>query len=128
MDTKVFYVAILSIAIGALMWQLGGFGDLFAGTSPGENLNSGEQVKGESNTSVVDGNFSGDARASDGSLVGLIISGAQDIIDSVTLVLYLPMELAELGLPTWAARPIGSLASVVIGIGLIQLVIGRVFH
>lgn len=128
MDTKVFYVAIVSIAIGGLMWQLGGFADLFAGTAPGDQLDSASDVSDRANDSEINDNFTGDASADDGSLVGLIISGGALFFDTLKLVLFLPGELAAMGLPRWAADPIGDLSAIFISIGAVQAVIGRVYR
>lgn len=125
MDTKVFYIAIISIAIGGLMWQLGGFTDLFAGTSPGDQLDSADDVSERADDAAIRGEFNGSASSSDGNLVGLVISGGSLFVDTVTLVLFLPGELAALGLPSWAADPIGDLSAIFISIGAVQAVVGR---
>lgn len=125
MDTKVFYAGIMAIAIGAAMWQLGGFADLFSASSAGEDLESGSKIEDEANGSAIDGKFQGDASSTDGNLVGMIISGGAEIFSIAAFVLYLPGEIAELGLPEYAAQPVGSLAAIMISIGVIQFVTNR---
>lgn len=125
MKTKVFYIAIVSIAIGGLIWQMGGFGALFTGQSPGGQLGSSDQIQEDANNSAIEGNFTGDANPDNGNLVGLILSGGQRIMDLVGLIVFLPYELMALGLPDWAARPIGQMSVLFISIGVIQMIIGR---
>jgi len=125
MNAKIFYVMIVSIAIGGMIWQMGGFGSLFAGQSPGEQLGSTDEVNESAESSAVEGNFTGDANPDNGNLVGLILSGGRRIMDLMTLVLFLPYELMALGLPSWAATPLGQMATVFISIGVIQFIIGR---
>lgn len=127
MNTKIFYVAVLSIAIGGLMWQLGGFGGLFTAEDPGEGLGTTGNVTEQANDSAIKDDFSGEASSSsdDGGLVGLIVSGGQNIMGMLTIVVYLPYDLISLGLPPYAAEPIGNLAAILVSIGGIQLIIGR---
>lgn len=128
MDTKFVYVAVLAIAIGGLMWQLAGFADLFAAESPGEGLDSPANASQQADDSVIDDNFSGNAQPSSGDLVGLIVSGITNIFKMAMMVVFLPGELAELGLPDWAAQPVGTLATILISVGLVQFASGRVFR
>jgi hypothetical protein len=125
MNTKIFYVVFISIAIGGLMWQLAGFGGLFAGQSPGDTLDSTDQVNESARNAPVEDNFTSDASPQDGNLVGTIISGIGTLFDIFGLVVFLPGEIMALGMPRWAARPLGNLATLMISIGLVQLAIGR---
>jgi len=125
MKTKIFYIAIVSIAIGGLMWQMAGFGALFAGQSPGGQLGSTDKINESAEDSAIEGNFTGDANPDNGNLVGLILSGGQRMIELLGLVVFLPFELMTLGLPEWAARPIGQMAIIFLSIGAIQFIVGR---
>jgi|APHM01.1.fsa_nt_gi hypothetical protein len=64
----------------------------------------------------------------DGSIVDLVLSSAGDIAKFVGLVAILPVTLQELGFPTWFAAPVGSLVTIIVSIGLIQFVSGRVLR
>jgi len=125
MNTKIFYIVIISIAIGGLMWQLGGFGELFAGQAPGDTLDSTDEINKSVENAPVSGNFTSDASPQDGNLVGTIITGIGTLFDLFGLVVFLPKELLALGLPRYAAEPIGNLATLFISIGLVQAAIGR---
>jgi len=125
MNAKIFYVMIVSIAIGGMIWQMGGFGSLFAGQSPGEQLDSSDEINESAESSAVDGNFTGDANPDNGNLVGLILSGGRRIIDLMALVLLLPYELMALDLPSWAAKPLGTMVTIFAGLGVIQFIVGR---
>lgn len=124
-NAKPFYLAIISIAIGGMIWQLGGFGDLFMAQAPGDQLDSADSINESAEDSALQGNFTGDANPQSGNLVGLIISGGQEIMRMAGLVVWLPYELIALGLPPWAADPLGKLAVIIMSIGIIQMIIGR---
>jgi len=129
MDTRIFYIAAIAIAVGGLFWQMGGFADLFAAESPGDHLETGEHLRDQANESVVTGNFSGDTRTdSSGGLVGMALSGGSAILDMIGMAVNAPYELAELGLPGWAAKPVGALATLFLSIGFIQFITNRVFR
>lgn len=128
MDTRWAFIALISIAIGGMIWQMGGFASEFAGEDPGGDLASPAEINESARKGPVSGDFSGDARASDGSLVGLIISGGSTLKSMAVAVVYLPGELIALGLPRYAARPLGTLATLMTSIGLILLIIGRVWR
>ena len=125
MQTKAFWVAVVAIAIGGMIWTLGGFSDVLVGSDPGADLTSPDKINETSGDGPITGTFSGDARADDGNLVGLIISGASTLTDMAVLVITLPYDLMSLGLPPYAARPLGTLATLMVSIGLIQMIIGR---
>ena len=128
MDTRIVYIVVISIAVSGLIWQMAGFSELFTADSPGDDLKSGDKLEKQAQDSAVEGNFTSDTRANQGSLVGTIISGGSAIFSMIGIVVFLPGELMNLMLPRWFAQPVGTLASILISMGLIQFVTGRVFR
>lgn len=128
METRFVFVAAISLAAGVMMFQLAGFGALYAGQSTGDQLDSAGALNDSASDSVVDENFTGDATAQDGSLIGIIISGIDAIFSFVGFVVLLPLELFELGIPRWATTAIGAIISILASIGLIQFATNRVFQ
>lgn len=121
MYTRWVWVIAISVTVGGLMWQLGGFGALFQGTSPGDSISSGEQLEDTAEDSPVNQNFTGDASPSDGNLVGLALSSIGRFFAMLGFAVNLPGELLSLGLPKWASDPLGYVVVIYLSIGLIQL-------
>lgn len=90
-----------------------------------------DELQDQADDSAVDEeeDVEGSRAASDeGSLVGVIISAGQSIMEITTMVALLPLTLRNLGFPAWFAAPIGSLVYVVSGIGILQFITGRVYE
>jgi hypothetical protein len=120
-------LVVAALGTASLMWGLGGLGDLYGETNPVGDLQSGDEVERQADESAVvdNGSFSGSASRSDDSIVGLIVSGASAITDFAAMVALLPLELQRLGLPRYAAYPLGLIAQAVVGIGVVQFATGR---
>jgi len=130
MDTKLPVILVLSLAVGAAMWGGSGIGDELT-TNPASDLQSQDDFEEEANDSSISdgGEFAGPVASNDeGNIVGLIISGARSIAGIFGLALLLPRELITLGIPAWAAIPLGLLAQIIVGIGIVQFATGRVFR
>jgi hypothetical protein len=67
----------------------------------------------------------GVSQTGDANLIGLIISGFGLISDVVVGVVKLPVTLMNLGLPSYAAIPIGLFTQAITGIGLIEFASNR---
>lgn len=130
MDTKLPVILVLSLAVAAAMWGGSGIAaDLT--TNPAGDLQSDGNFEEEANDSSIsdDGEFEGPVASNEeGNIVGLIISGGRSIAGVFALAVLLPGELIALGIPAWAALPLGLLAQMIVGIGIIQFVTGRVFR
>lgn len=128
MNTKWVWGIAISVAAAGLMWQLAGFGGLFSGTSPGDTISSGGDLNETANETGVATNYTGDASPSDGNLVGLALSSVGRFVDAVTFAAGLHYELISLGLPTWAAQPLGDIISLLLAIGIIQFGGNRIWN
>lgn len=130
MRTAPAVMFVFAFATGVLIWQLAGVGALFGVPDPGADLQSGEKFEDQTNDSVLeDGDqdsdrFNPDTRGED-NVVGFIISGFTLVFDYVRLVVLFPIELQNLGVPRFAAYPVGILLQAVTIIGVGQFASGR---
>lgn len=120
MNTKWVWAVAISIAAAGLMWQLAGFGALFSGSAPGDDLSSGGELQDTADETGVQENYTGDAAPNDGNLVGLALSSIGRFVDAAVFAITLPSQLMALGLPDWAAKPLGNIVSLLIAIGVVQ--------
>lgn len=65
---------------------------------------------------------------SEPTLVGVAISGGQFAASLVGAVALLPVTLMQLGMPGYAAVPLGGMAQIVALIGLVQFIRGTAFE
>jgi hypothetical protein len=126
MRTKFPLAVILALAVAFLFFTGSGFNSLVNGeTSSGVDERFVERANDSSVNESLEGSRSG---TDDGSIVGLVIGGADDLGGILGLASAIPSTLAALGFPTWFADPIGYLAEIIISIGLIQFVTGRIYE
>lgn len=57
--------------------------------------------------------------------VGFVISGAAFLTNLVSSVALLPLTLTRLGFPNYFAVPVGAVAQIIAGIGVVQFTTGR---
>lgn len=119
-------VALLFVAVGLLV-SMSGLGQVY---DRGYSDTSGpsDQFNDTANQSPADdGNLSGDVGSNDGdqNIIGFLINGASGVLDAVKFVATLPIQLNQLGLPWYAAYPVGAFIEIVAGIGFVQFVTGR---
>jgi hypothetical protein len=128
MRTTFPFVLVLALAITGGFFAQSGFNDIIDGEANVEPLTENvEQAANESPAGT--GNFTADRGGTDeGSVVGLIVSGAQDTLNFVQLALLLPITIRELGFPGWFAFTIGPSLQLIVSIGILQFVTGRQFR
>lgn len=127
MNTNMVWFVVAVIGMSALMWNLAGVGDALGGAGPVDDLESGDELE-EQAPDEPRLNGSADSSAGEGDVVGLVISGAQGVVDFIALVILLPTELQKLGFPQWFAYPLGRLAQIIAAIGLFQFASNRVLQ
>lgn len=128
MNTRPVLGFAVAIAIGALMFQMGGFaGQLQAGGAGGDLQSSGDFQEAANNSSVREG-VQGSVNRGNDNLVGLALTGIGSVVNAVGFVALLPFELKKLGLPWYGAYPIGIGGWYAMGFGLVQFGSGRVFR
>jgi hypothetical protein len=121
----------LSLGIAVLMIQGSGYAATVSG-NPTSGLGPlGDSVQEQANSSVAsnqgDG-LAGQASGSDEPLISFILSGGGAILSTAKLVATLPVALISLGAPVWFAVPVGGLAQIVVGIGILQFITNREFR
>lgn len=125
MRTNAPLAVVLAIGIALAFFAGSGFNDIVRGSQDPGPLN--DQIDEQANESAAspDSDVKVSRSASDeGSIAGLILSGGRGIVDFVGLVATLPLTLQRLGFPGWFAAPVGSVALIVSGIGIIQFLRG----
>jgi len=124
MQTKYPLFLVLAIAGATLIWSLSGMGAVYGPTNPiGDDSPAADQLEKQVGDSSISENGSFDAsaeRTSDGGIVGMVVSGAQFITTLAKIVVFLPAQLQKIGLPIYAAAPLGLLAQGLVAIGVVQ--------
>jgi hypothetical protein len=128
MRTTLPLVIVLAMMITAGFFAGSGFNGLVDGEANIDPLE--QEVEERSADSVTgSGNFSASRSGTeDGSIVGLVVSGAQDVIEFTSLVVLLPITLQQIGFPVWFALPIGAVLQIIVSIGVLQFITGRVYR
>lgn len=120
---------VLSLALGMMVVNMSGYAAIVGSGDQKPDLASPDAVEEVGNNSSVQEGVEGSAdNADDGDIVGLILGGSNQLGDILGLVTMLPTELVALGMPWYMAYPIGLLAQIVIFIGLLQAVLGRILR
>lgn len=92
------------------------------GSQVEENLNSSA---GQSPLGDQDSLTGGISQTGDANLIGVIITAGGLAADFAIGVLLLPVTLSNLGLPLYAAAPLGLFIQTITGIGVIEFFINR---
>lgn len=128
MRTKFIVVLALALAAGTLVVQMAGFQDSI-GQDPAAGMDAGDRLEKQANESAANTGLEGNARASDGDLVGIIISGVQrGVTVLIAFTALLPFTLNKMYIPWYAAYPFGVFGQVLMGIGIIQWATNRVYE
>lgn len=136
MNTKAPVLMVLVLAASGAMLSGSGFADAWGAEAPSTSeaqkaLDRSQEVDAVSNTSAGDKeNESGikgpvGGGGESGSVLGLILSSAGALATMIGAIVVFPITLMNLGFPAWFAVPIGALAEVIVGIGLMQFTSGR---
>lgn len=118
--------AMLCLGVVAIMWTGSGLsGEL--GASSVDELESGGAVEERANNSELNSDeISADStQIDDGSIFGLIVTGLRSVVRLFTIVLLLPLEIEKLGVPWWAAYPLGLLAQIIASIVVVIVAMNR---
>jgi hypothetical protein len=128
MRTTFPIVLVLALGITAAFFAGSGFNGIVDGNQNVDPVES--EINQRANQSAAGtGNFSADRGGTDeGSIVGLVVSGARDIVQFTSLLALVPITLDQIGFPQWFALPIGGVLQIVISIGILQFVTGREFR
>jgi len=127
-------LAMVAIGLAAFMMSASGFNAMVGlgqdGSAPAA-VEVGEDIEGIKNNSTFSGNDSkleGSAQGSgDSTIVGMVFSGVEEVMNVAGMVVMMPMTLKDMGFPMWFAAPVGSTASIIASIGILQFVTGRIY-
>jgi len=129
MRTTFPIMVVLALGIAIALFTGSGFNALIQGDTPAAQQIS-ERVNSTANdTSAGRGELAGSrSGADDSSIVGLAISGGRNIAKITGMVALLPVTLHNLGFPQWFASPIGWSLTILISIGVMQFITGRIYE
>lgn len=129
MQSKTIMLMVLSFGVAFALLAGSGIGPAVFGESPGgaQTTKTVGDVAGDAD---IDPDSEGEGLSADvagdnePTLVGVAISGGQFVAQLVAMVTIFPYTLLRLGFPAYFAVPIGSVAQIIVFIGLIQFVRG----
>lgn len=118
---------VLALGVAGMMVGMSGFTAAWGAPAP-QTTAAQDEINGSSGE-VAPGEdpIAGPVSSEDSSTVGLIADGLSTVTNIAGGVAVLPVTLINLGFPRWFALPIGSLASAIAGIGIIQFAVNRVW-
>lgn len=133
MKTTPVIGVVLSLGVAFALLAGSGIGASVFGANPGdaesvstlEDIGEDADVGGEGEGGGVNADVAGD---NEPTLVGFALSGGQFIVQMVGAVGLLPITLTRLGLPNYAAVPMGLTAQAIATVGLFQFLRTGVFE
>lgn len=131
MRTTPVLIMVFAFATGALIFQIAGIGGMFGAADPSSDLQTPGEFEEEASDNPLneeeDGErFDPDTRGED-NVVGFIISGFSLVFSYARLVVLFPIELQNIGVPRFAAYPVGLLMQAVLVFGIAQFASGRIW-
>jgi len=131
MRTKSILGVVLCFGVAFAMIGGSGLGAAIFGEAPADH-DTIDVIEDNADDASVDEDDDGGLVAdvagdSEPTLVGVAISAGQFAASLVGAVVLLPITLMQLGMPTYAAVPLGGMAQIVAFIGLAQFVRGTEF-
>lgn len=126
MDTKYPVLVAIAFALTGMMFTMSGASAAFGGQGGAPALEEDVNDSAEE-SSANESDFESDTRSA-GSIVGFVISAASQVANFAGLVIGLPVALQQLGFPRFFAYPIGLATQLLVSVGFVQFVSGRVFR
>lgn len=125
MRTIVPVFVVLAIAVAGMMLGMSGFQSAWGAPAP-QTASAQDQLNASAqNASPNEGPVEGPVSSGESSIVGLIVNGLTTMVDIAGGVVLLPLTLMNLGFPAYFAIPVGALAELLVGIGLIEFATNR---
>jgi len=129
MRTTAPVLMVLCIAVAGAMISGSGFADVWGTPEP---ETAGAQSALEERSEAVSpagesGSATGPVSSGESSIVGLVVDGSQSVAGIAAAVVLLPVTMTNNGFPWWFAYPVGSIAYIISGIGVIEFVTNRVW-
>lgn len=125
MRTTAPVMIVLALAVSGMMLGMSGFEQAWGAPAPDTSA-AQDELNGSSGDLDPSGEpISGPVSSADSSTVGLIASGLGTLTDVAGAVVLLPLTLMNLGFPAYFAVPLGGLAQLIAGIGLVEFAVNR---
>lgn len=129
MQSKKIMIMMLSFGVAFAIAAGGGMGPAVFGESATDapttktvgDVADDADIASDSDGEGLSADVAGD---NEPTLVGVAISGGQFVAQLVAMVTIFPYTLIRLGFPAYFAVPIGSVAQIIVFIGLIQFIRG----
>lgn len=119
-NTYVPVLLVLAIGVSGMMIGMSGFDDVWGAGKP-QTQGAQDALNGSAEqVNPNDEPVSGPVSSGESSAVGLFVDGIQSLASIAGSVALLPVTLIELGFPAWFSVPLGSIAYLVVGVGLVQ--------
>lgn len=127
MRTTAPVLIVLCLGVAGAMISMSGFADVWGTPEPetGGAQSALEERSEAVNPGGDEGSASGPVSSGESSIVGIVVDGSRSLVGIAAAVVLLPVTMMNLGFPAWFALPVGSLAYVVSGIGVIQFATNR---
>lgn len=125
MRTIFVVFVVVTVGVSGMMLGMAGFADTWGAEPPRTDAAADQVNQSADNVGPDSGPVEGPVTSSDGSIVGLIVSGLGSLVNIAGAVVLLPVTLMNLGAPAWFAIPVGSLAELIVGIGIIEFATQR---
>lgn len=116
---------VLVIGVAAAMVTASGFAGVWGAPPPQIDDASDRVSESADGLNPNNGPVSGPVSSSESEIVGLITSGLGTLVDLAGAVVLFPLTLMQLGVPAWAAVPLGSFAEILVGVSLIEFATNR---
>lgn len=127
MRTVAPILAVLAIAVAGSMLGMAGFYSAWGAPAPQTDAAQDQLGDNAGALNPNDGPVEGPVSSGESDVVGLIANGLGSITDLAGAVIVLPITLVNLGFPLWFALPVGSLAYLIAGVGVVEWATNREF-
>jgi hypothetical protein len=111
---------VFAIAAASLMLAGSGFAGAWGAEPPQTAAAQSQLNQSAGQANPNDNPISGPVSSGESDIVGLIANGLGSIVDFAGAVILLPITLVQMGFPKWFAYPLGSVAYIIAGVGVIE--------
>lgn len=125
MRTTAPVMIVLALGVSGMMLGMSGFEQAWGAPAPDTSAAQSEVNGSAADVDPSGQPISGPVSSADSSTVGLIASGLGTVTDVAGAVVLLPLTLMNLGFPAFFAIPLGGLAQLIAGIGIIEFAVNR---
>jgi len=125
MRTLAPVLIVLVLGVSGSMLSMAGFAGAWGVSDPGIGAASDQVNEQADDLAPANSSATGPVTSGESSIVGLVVDSSQSIVSVAGSVMLLPITIMQLGFPAWFAVPIGSLAYLIAGIGVVEFATNR---